>query len=346
MLRSLLSAVLLTALCVPAAFSQAQQNPPAPPPPAHQRQQPPTITTRVDLVSLSFTVMNRRQKLVTDLERENFKVLENGEEQKISFFGRGTNLPLRVGIMLDTSNSIRDRFSFEQEAAMDFITSVIRRKKDLAFLMTFDSEAGLIVDYTDDANKLSEAIRKQRPGGGTSLYDAMHYACSQRLINAPLAPGPNPEVRRVLIVLSDGDDNQSSHARSEALDICQRAEVAIYTISTSTAGTWHTTDKVSETVLTREKLHKTDGDRTLDQFAQETGGRAFFPYRTDDMAQSFMDIGEELRSQYSLAYTPSKRFTDSRFRAIKIEVDRKGVSVRTRKGYYPGATQPTPPPAL
>lgn len=321
--RFIIAAIFLALICSGLAYSQAQQAPPAAP------QQPPTITTGVDLVRLVFTVTNRRNKFITDLERGSFKVSENNTAQDMVFFGRETDLPLRAGILLDTSNSIRDRLKFEQEAAIDFVHNVIRRKKDLAFLMTFDTDSGVLEDYTDDAGKMSQTIQKQRAGGGTALYDAIHFACKQKLTSPPPPTGQDVSVRRILVVISDGDDTHSDRARSEAIEACQRAEAAIYAISTST-------DWLSVSGDKPKKTHYTDGDKILAQLAEETGGRAFFPYRIDDLAASFQDISVELRSQYSLAYSPSNKVNDGKFRRIKIEVlDRKGVEVRARKGYFP-----------
>jgi VWFA-related protein len=313
------------------------QTPPAPqqPPPAQAVQQtPPTTSVTVDLVRMVFTVTNRRNKFITDLDRGSFKVLENNQPQEITFFGRETDLPLRIGLVLDTSNSIRDRLKFEQEAAIDFVHSVVRRKKDLAFLMTFDSDTGVLHEFSDDVGEMSQIIQRQRAGGGTALYDAIYFACKERL-HTPPAPASGSETRKILVLISDGDDTHSDRARSEAVDACQRAETSIYAISTST-------DWISTTNKTPQKIHKTHGDQVLEEIAEETGGRAFFPYRLDDLAASFQDIGDELRSQYSLAYAPPNRTNDGRFRRIKIEVlDRKGLVVRGRKGYYPAFTRPT-----
>lgn len=304
-----------------------------------QAPQPPTqapesqVTVRVDLVRMVFTVVNRRQKFITDLEKGNFKVFENDQPQDIAFFSRETDLPLRVGLLLDTSNSIRDRLKFEQEAAIDFVYNVIRRRKDLAFLMTFDSESGLVEGFTDDHERLKLGIQRQRAGGGTALYRAIKYACQEQLMNPPLPAAPNSEVRRVLVVISDGvDTDPPGPSRLSAIETCQRAETSIYSISTSTDWLSVSSDKPT-------KIHKTDGDEVLEVLAEETGGRAFFPYRTDDLAQSFMDIGDELRSQYWLGYVPTNKTADGKFREVNIEVDRKGLTVRARKGYYATPTR-------
>jgi VWFA-related protein len=285
------------------------------------------------LVHLVATVTDHHRNFVTDLEQSDFKVLENGTAQTIRFFGRETDLPLRIGLLLDTSNSIRPRLQFEQEAAIDFLYKVIRRNKDMAFLMTFDNEPDVIQDYTEDLSLLNDAIRKQRAGGGTALDDAI-YRASEKLSNPPLPSGPDPEVRRVIVVISDGDDNLSDHALSEAIEGAIRAETAIFAISTNTD--WVAVDDESRP----SKYHLDDGDKILQKFADETGGRVFFPYKIDDLAQSFMEIGSELRSQYFLAYSPVVPLSRGQYRQIEVRIDRKNLNVRARKGYYAVAPPP------
>jgi VWFA-related protein len=279
--------------------------------------------------------MDRRHNFITDLEQKDFKVFEDGTQQEIRFFGRQTDLPLRIGLLLDTSNSIRPRLEFEQDAAIDFLRSVIRRDEDMAFLMTFDNEPEVIQDFTGDLALLTSAIRRQRAGGGTALNDAI-YKAAEKLSNPPLAPGPDPEVRRVLVVISDGEDNLSDHALSEAIEAAIRAEACIYAISTNT-------DWLSLSGDSPHKMHLERGDKILDQFADQSGGRVFFPYRVDDLAQSFVDIGTELRSQYFIAYAPMNSTTTGAYRKIALETDRKGLIVRTRKGYYASASPVLPP---
>jgi Ca-activated chloride channel homolog len=294
--------------------------------PLNPNQLPP-ITVTSGLVHLVATVTDKHRSFVTDLDQNDFKVLENGVPQQIRFFGRETDLPLRIGLLLDTSNSIRPRFSFEQEAAIDFLNRVIRRNKDEAFLMTFDNEPEVVQGFTGDLALLTDAIHNQRAGGGTALDDAI-YRASEILTNPPLPPGPDPEVRRVIVVISDGEDNLSDHALSDAIESAIRSETAIYAISTNTD--WLAIDDASNP----SKYHLTDGDRTLQMFSDQTGGRCFFPYRVDDLAQSFLDIGTELRSQYYIAYAPTIPLAKGQYRKIEVQTDRKGAVVRTRKGYY------------
>lgn len=297
----------------------------------------PTIRVSTNIVHLVATVMDRHRKFITDLDESDFHIMENDHPQKIQFFGRETDLPLRIGLLLDTSNSIRPRFRFEQDAALDFLNNVIRRHKDLAFLMTFDNEPQIIQDYTDDISELTNAIERQRAGGGTALRDAV-YIAADKLARAPLPEGADPEVRRVIVVISDGEDNLSDRAQSETLEEVERSEAAIYAISTST-------DWLAIDTPTPQKYHKTQGDQVLEQFADQTGGRVFFPYKVDDLSESFQDIGTELRSQYFIAYTPNDAAPDGKFRKIQVEVDRKGYIVRTRKGYFASQTAQNPTPA-
>jgi Ca-activated chloride channel homolog len=309
---------------------QQTQNAPATQNPQPQQKEPPKIVSTTGLVHLVATVTDRHRNFITDLDENEFKVMEDGTAQQIRFFGRDTDLPLRIGLLLDTSNSIRPRLEFEQDAAIDFLSSVLRRNKDMAFLMTFDNEPEVIQDFTGDVSDLTTAIRKQRAGGGTALNDAI-YRASEKLINPPLPTGPNPEVRRVLVVISDGDDNLSDHALSEALEAAIRAEAAIYSISTNTD--WIAIDNADKP----SKYHLDPGDKVLQQFADESGGRVFFPYKVDDLAQSFVDIGTELRSQYYIAYSPIAPLSNGGYRKIQVDTDRKGLIVRTRKGYYANA---------
>src|SRR5260370_13353102 len=237
--RALRIAIPIVLFAVAAAWAQQSPPPTSAPPPA-PAQAPPqtdrqgTIVRNVNLVDVLFSVVTKREKLVTDLNRDDFKVFDDGVQQEITAFSQPTDLPLRIGMVLDTSNSIRDRLKFEQDAAIDFLFNAIRRGRDQAFLMTFDDGPQVIKDFTGDSGELRDTILKQRAGGGTSLYDAIYSASQQLLTNSPLPPGPNTDVRRVLVVISDGDDNSSSRSRGAAVEMAQRAGVIIYSISTST----------------------------------------------------------------------------------------------------------------
>jgi Ca-activated chloride channel homolog len=326
---------IFSVLAIVAAVSAQQSSPPAsnPSAPAAQANGQSAIVSNVNLVEVLFSVVTKKQKLITDMTQQEFKVFDDGAQQEITSFSQPTDLPLRIGMVLDTSNSIRERLKFEQDAAIDFLFNALRRGKDQAFLMTFDDGPQIIEDFTGDGGNLRDTILKQRAGGGTALYDAI-YAASDHLLNkSPLPPGPNPDVRRVLVVISDGDDNSSGHSRGESIEMAQRAGVIIYSISTSTE--WVSPDEEKDVMKqVQRKYLKTEGDQVLDQLALETGGRSFFPYKVDDLGQSFLDIGDELRHQYALAYSPAGRAPDGKFHTIKLQTDRKDVIVRSRKGYY------------
>jgi VWFA-related protein len=338
-LALLLIVVLAGAALVFAQQQPAPQNPGPPPAPADANQAPatqkaPTIPITVNLVDVLFTVLDRRNKLVSGLEKADFKVLDDNQPQDIRYFSKQTDLPLRIGMLLDTSNSIRDRLKFEQDAADNFLYSVLRRNKDEAFVMTFDDEPQVVQPFTGDTGALRDQIVRTRAGGGTAVYDAIYQACQNELSHPPRPPGDQPDiVRRVMILISDGEDNLSQHTRSEAIEMAQRTSVVIYTISTSTQ--WVTLDDPSKEKSGNRKYHLTEGDKILQDLAEETGGRSFYPYHVDDLDQSFQDIGEELRNQYSLAYNPTNHQLDGRYHKIKIEVaEHKGYQVRARRGYY------------
>jgi Ca-activated chloride channel family protein len=344
-----LASVLAVLICGALPILGQQQNPPAPapatPPPAvpgqEEMQKGPTIKIPVNLVDVLFTVLNRRNRLIATLEQKDFKVLDDNVPQDIRYFSKQTDLPLRIGMLLDTSNSIRDRLKFEQDAANNFLFSVLRRNKDEAFLMTFDDEPEILQAFTGDTGRLRDQILRTRAGGGTAVYDAIYEACVRELSHPPRPPGDQPDVvRRVMILISDGEDNLSTHTRAEAIEMAQRTSVVIYTISTSIQ--WVTLDDPNKEKSGNRKYHLTDGDKILQDLADETGGRSFYPYHVDDLDQSFQDIGEELRNQYSLAYNPTNHQLDGRYHKIKIEIPgEKGYQVRARRGYYARANQET-----
>jgi VWFA-related protein len=271
------------------------------------------ILVDVTRVNVLFTVTDKKGHFITDLARTDFQVLENKKQQSIMEFTAESDLPLRLAILVDTSNSIRDRFRFIQEAAVEFINSVIRPRQDRALVVSFDTSTELVSDLNDDPEKLAALIRNLRPGGGTSLYDAIFYSCRDKLA----AEQPRHKFRRAMIILSDGDDNQSQFTRDQALEMAQKADVVIYTISTN---------------ITRVE---TDGDKVLKYLASETGGQAFFPFKVEDLSQSFENIANELRHQYNIYYRPEPMKTDGKYQAIAVQVKgRKDVVVRARKGYY------------
>ena len=268
---------------------------------------------RTDLVNVIFTVTDKHGRFIKDLKENDFKILDNNLPPKqVVNFEAETDLPLRVGLLIDASNSIRDRFLFEQQAASEFLQQIIRPKSDRAFVLAFDEVWDLTQDFTGDLDKLAKGIQVIRPGGGTALWDAVYFACRDKLMKERGA-GP---VRKAIILVSDGDDNQSRVLRQEALDMAQRAEVIVYTISTNLSNI------------------QDQGDKNLKLLAEATGGRAFFPFKLQDLADAFHDIREELRSQYSVSYKPDQFFTNGQYRPIQISMGEKKFRVRAKKGYY------------
>jgi Ca-activated chloride channel family protein len=272
------------------------------------------IRKRVDEVNVVFTVTDKRGHFVKDLTQNDFRVFDDSKPaESVRSFSRETNLPLRVGLLIDASNSVRDRFKFEQEAAIEFLNQIIRRKYDQAFVIGFDTTPEVTQDFTDDTEALSHGVRMLRPGGGTAMYDAIYFACRDKLLKEDKS---QVATRRAIILLSDGEDNQSRVSREEAVEMAQRAEVILYTISTNTSGL------------------KLRGDKILEHFAEETGGKAFFPFKIQDVADAFSQIQDELRSQYAVAYKPADFAPNGKYRKIEIMADNKKYKVRARKGYY------------
>ena len=276
------------------------------------------VVKNVNEVNVVFTVTDKHGRFVKDLKKEDIKVLDDNQPQEIRSFRSETDLPLRVGLLIDASNSIRDRFKFEQEAAIEFLNQIVRPKMDRAFVIGFDSVAEVTQDYTDNTESLAHGVRLLKAGGGTALFDAIYYACREKLMNPPQGPPGTPTgSRRAIILLSDGEDNQSRVTREEAVEMAQRAEVIIYAISTNITGI------------------KQRGDKVLERFAETTGGRLFTPFKLQDVADAFTEIQDELRSQYALSYQPKGLVRDGRYRTIDIgSVSKKNLRVRARKGYY------------
>jgi Ca-activated chloride channel homolog len=273
----------------------------------------PVFRAHTDEVNVIFTVTDKHGKFIRDLKQDEFKVLDNNLPPKqVTHFDAETDLPLRVGLLIDASNSIRDRFQFEQQAAIEFLQQIIRPRSDKAFVLAFDEVWDLTQDFTGDLDKLTRGIQVIRPGGGTALWDAVYFACRDKL----LKEHDNFPVRRAIILVSDGDDNQSRVLRQEALDMAQRADVIIYTISTNLSST------------------QDQGDKNLKILADSTGGRAFFPFKLQELADAFRDIQTELRSQYVIAYKPDQFYANGQFRPIQITMSGKKFRVRAKRGYY------------
>jgi VWFA-related protein len=299
----------------PALVPPAAAQTPTPPDNSGKSESDESITTipvTVNEVRVVFTVTDRHGHYIKDLKKNDFKVVDDRLPAELRSFRSETDLPLQVGLLIDASNSVRDRFKFEQEAAIEFLNATIRPHYDEAFVVGFDVTPEVVQDFTDNTEKLSIGVRSLRPGGGTAMFDALYFACRDRLLKHEQT-GP---VRRAIILLSDGEDNQSHVTREEAIEMAQRAEAIVYTISTNISGM------------------KGAGDKTLERIADATGGRSFFPFQMRDVSDAFLSIQEELRSQYAVAYKPANFVADGRYRTIEIQAPGRGLKVRTRKGYY------------
>jgi VWFA-related protein len=299
-----------SASAAPTAAGQAQQaeNPAKP----DSDESVETIRRVVNEVRVVFTVTDRHGHYIKDLKRSDFRVIDDRKPAELRSFHSETDLPLQVGLLVDASNSVRDRFKFEQEAAIEFLNAIIRPRYDKAFVVGFDATPEVTQDFTDSTENLSAGVRMLRAGGGTAMYDALYFACRDKLMKQEQT-GP---VRRAIILLSDGEDNLSHVTREEAIEMAERADVIVYTISTNISGM------------------KGPGDKVLERIADATGGRAFFPFQMRDVSDAFLSIQEELRSQYAVAYKPADFVADGRYRTIQILAQEKGLKVRSRKGYY------------
>lgn len=270
------------------------------------------ITLDVTRVNLLFTVTDKRGRFMTDLNRNDFEITENKKKQSILEFTAETDLPLRLAILIDTSNSIRTRFRFLQDSSVDFLNTAMRVGQDKALLMHFDTVAQLAMPLTEDKTSLSAAIRRMLPGGGTALYDAIYRAAQELLKDEP-----HDKYRRAIIILSDGEDTLSDFTREQALEMAQKADCVIYTISTN---------------ITR---NSTSGDKVLKHLAEQTGGLAYFPFKESDLEQSFVNIVNELRHQYNVLYRPEPLIRDGKYHPVEVRVTTVGdMIVRARQGYY------------
>jgi Ca-activated chloride channel homolog len=270
-----------------------------------------TLRAAVSEVHLVFTVTDKHGHYLRDLKQEDFEILDDRKPpEKILSFRSETDLPLQVGLLIDISQSVRERFTFEHEAAIAFLNQTVRRKYDQAFVMGFDMTPKVTQDFTDDIESLAVGVHLLQPGTLTAMYDAVYYAC-----NKLLKQSQNTPVRRVLILLSDGNDTSSSVTRERVIDTAQRAEVSVYTISTSlTAGG--------------------RGQKNLEAIAEKTGGRSYVPTQITGVANAFTAIQTELRSQYVVSYKPAAFRLDGHYRAIQIRTPNKqGLRVRSRVGY-------------
>lgn len=269
-------------------------------------------------VNLIFTVTDKHGNYIPNLKLSDFALLDDQRApERVTSFRQQTNLPLRVGILVDTSSSIRSRFSFEQQSAIEFLLEMLRARYDKAFVMGFDVEPDVTADWTNNLDALETGVDRLHPGGGTALYDAVYTACRDKLLTQR---GPEP-VRKAMILISDGEDDQSHAYEDEAIKMCQRSETIIYAISTN----WTPS--------------RGRGDKVLTQMADATGGQVFFPDSAEDMSTSFKSIETELRSQYLLTYTPADFKYNGEFRSIYLYCNDRRYQVRAKKGYFAPTSQ-------
>lgn len=324
-MKRLSTLVCLVLLCTSSLRSQQPSAPGAPtlPNPSVSQTAPsdkkaadetPTLTVNVEEVNLIFTVSDKHGAFIPNLKQSDFALLDNGRAPaKVSSFSQQVNLPLRVGIVIDASTSIRNRFKFEQQSSTEFLLQILKSRRDRAFVMGFDVTPNVTQDWTNNLDALQTGVNRLRPGGGTALFDAVYTACRDKLLDASRAQEP---VRRAMVLLSDGDDNQSRAYLDDAIKMCQRSETIIYAISTN----W---------TPSRGK-----GDAVLEKMTEATGGRTFFPPSVEEVSNSFHDIEQELRSQYALTYTPADFKSDGSFRTIYLFSLDRHYQVRARKGYF------------
>ncbi|MGH9430399.1 MAG: VWA domain-containing protein [Terriglobia bacterium] len=311
----------------------------------------PTIIRRVQVVNVPVTVLDKRGFPVINLTEKDFEVYENGKRQRITYFRQEPLPPLRIGLLLDTSNSMRPQMNFEKDAASDFVYRMLEQRGSVnkMFLMTFDSQSSLVQDFTSDPDAFQEKIRTLKAGGGKAIYDAIYNACRNKMLSA----GQPEDTRRILILISDGIDVQSQHTMEEAVSMAHRAETAIYAIQNAAYG------------------FDNPGDKYLARLAEETGGAAFYPLRegvgTDmltgylahgnigdtsqnkglgadtgifsaqkliHLADALDSLGRDLDDQYSIGYTPTDAKLDGTYRAIHVVALRRGVAVRAKAGYF------------
>ncbi|MGA7970220.1 MAG: VWA domain-containing protein [Terriglobales bacterium] len=272
-----------------------------------------TIRKRVDEVNVLFIATDRHGKFVRNLNQKDFAFTDDHKPvESIIAFRPETDLPIELGLLMDVSGSVQGRFGFEKEAATGFLQHIIRPGYDKAFVVGFNKDSHLAQDFTDNVAALAAGVQRMSDGGGTALYDAIYKACKEKL----LREHSDHPIRKAIVVVSDGEDNQSEYTRAQAIEMAQRAEVLIYAISTDDSG-----------LILR-------GDKVLEDLASATGGRAFFPYKMKDITKSFAAIEDELRSQYDVSYKPADFDADGRFRSIQITALKKDLQVRARRGYF------------
>jgi VWFA-related protein len=273
----------------------------------------------VDVVSLNVTVVDGQNRYITDLEEADFTVFEDGVRQELTFFNR-TNLPIALSLLIDTSASMENRMQIAQEAATGFARRL--RRQDLAQVVDFDSRVEVLQDFTNDVDSLERAIRSTTAGGSTALHNALYISLKE--LAKIKARSVEDVRRRAIVVLSDGEDTSSLVSYEEVLDLAKRSETAVYTIGLQSKD-------ASSSKGFRE------AEFVLRQFAQETGGRAYFPSRIEELKDVYGRIADELSSQYAIGYASMNTRRDGAWRRIVVQVARPQAIARTKRGYYAAA---------
>jgi Ca-activated chloride channel family protein len=300
----------LAALAIAALAGSAPDGAPA------RQGRPNVFRAAVDIVSLNVTVVDNQNRYITDITEQEFSVFEDGAKQELTFFNR-SSLPIALSVLIDTSASMESRLPIAQEAAVGFARKL--RQQDLAQIVDFDSSVQITQDFTNNIPALEQAIRATTAGGSTSLHNALYISLKEL---AKIKAKSQDEVRRrAIILLSDGEDTSSLVSYDEVLDLAKRSETAIYSIG-----------------LQPRDANQSKGFReaefALRQFAQETGGRAFFPARAEDLRDVYGQIADELSSQYTIGYASKNSRRDGGWRRIVVQVARPNVVARTKRGYY------------
>jgi Ca-activated chloride channel family protein len=284
------------------------------PAPRQERQQP-AFRVGVDIVSLNVTVTDGQNRYVTDLGQEDFAVFEDGVRQELTFFNRRQQ-PIALSLLLDSSASMEDKLDILQEAAVNFVRRL--KPNDLAQVVDFDSRVEVRQEFTSKQTDLEGAIRQTASGGSTSLHNAIYIALKE--LRKVKAASEEDVRRQAIIVFSDGEDTSSLVSFEEVLDLAKRSETSVYTIGL------RGNDSQSRGFREAEFI--------LRQLAQETGGRAFFPAKAEDLSDVYGQIADELASQYTIGYTSRNTRRDGAWRRVVVQVLKPSLTPRTKRGYY------------
>jgi Ca-activated chloride channel family protein len=280
------------------------------------QEKPQVFRAGVELVSLNVTVTDSQGRYVTDLGEADFSVFEDGAKQELTFFNR-SNLPIALSLLIDSSASMEQRMEHAHEAAIGFARKV--REQDLAQIVDFDSRVEIKLGFTNKVPDLESAIRTTSAGGSTALHNAVYISLKE--LAKVRAKNPDEIRRQAIVVLSDGEDTSSLVSFEEVLELAKRSETAIYTIGL----------QPRETSALRGFR---EAEFVLRQLAQETGGRAFFAQKIEDLKDVYSQIADELSSQYSMGYASKNPRRDGAFRRLVVQVGRPNTTARTKRGYY------------